>query len=66
MSDQTSLENRDLLKQINGKLAWICFFLILIVLNTCELSVDVEDAIRDRADAEAPAAATPAAPTQES
>ena len=64
MSEPTLLRD-DLLKKINGKLAWIIFFLILITLNTCSLDDSVGDALRDmrraetRADARE-AAATPA------
>jgi hypothetical protein len=53
-----------LMKKIDGKLAWICFFLILITLNTCSLADDIKDAVQGRGDAAAPAepvAATPAA-----
>ena len=60
-----------LMKKINGKLGWICFFLILITLNTCSLSDDIKDAVQGRDDAPATAAepvttaATPApAPAQ--
>lgn len=62
----------ELLKKIDGKLAWICFFLILITLNTCSLDDSVGDALRDmrraerKADVAAAAAALPApAPTAE-
>jgi hypothetical protein len=46
-----------LLKSISDKLTWALIFLFIIMLNTCAVSDDVEDAIRDsrrdRADAEA-------------
>ena len=38
----------ELLRKINTKLAWIIFLLVLLVLNTCELADDVEDAVRGR------------------
>ncbi|WP_296816946.1 hypothetical protein [Brevundimonas sp.] len=52
----------DLLKKISDKLTWALIFLFIIMLNTCSLSDDIEDAIRDRGDS-APAA-TPEAPTE--
>jgi hypothetical protein len=55
---------QDLLKKIDGKLAWICFFLILITLNTCSLDDSVGDALRDLRRDEDPAAATAVAPAQ--
>lgn len=53
-----------LLKKIDGKLAWICLFLILITLNTCSLADDIKDAVQggDDAPADAPADATVPAP----
>ncbi|NUN68061.1 hypothetical protein HCU40_25995 [Pseudanabaena biceps] len=51
------------LKSISDKLTWGVIFLFIIMLNTCSLSDDIEDAIRDRgASAPAPAAAPAAAP----
>lgn len=52
------------LKSISDKLTWGVIFLFIIMLNTCSLSDDIEDAIRDRGtDAPAPAAApAPTAP----
>ncbi|MFN3668316.1 MAG: hypothetical protein ACK4VY_03340 [Brevundimonas sp.] len=60
----------DLLKSIDGKLTWGVILLFIIMLNTCSVSDDVADAIRDnrRADRVAPEAVTPApapAPTAE-
>ena len=60
----------DLLKKIDSKLTWGVIFLFIIMLNTCSVSDDVEDAIRDsrRADRAAPESVTPApvtAPTAE-
>lgn len=50
------------LKSISDKLTWGVIFLFIIMLNTCSLSDDIEDAIRDRgAPAPAPAAAAPEA-----
>ena len=34
-----------LLKRIDGKLAWICFFLIVIALNTCSVAKRLEQAV---------------------
>ena len=51
----------DLLKKINDKLIWGVIFLFIIMLNTCSLNDDIEDAIRDRGDTPTPAAA-PAQP----
>ena len=54
MSDLPPPGPRDeLLKKINTKLAWIIFLLVLLVLNTCELADDVEDAVRGQRDADA-------------
>ncbi|MFC0633027.1 hypothetical protein [Brevundimonas balnearis] len=55
------------LKSISDKLTWALIFLFIIMLNTCSLSDDIEDAIRDRGgDTAAPAAppqpVEPAAP----
>ena len=58
MTDETPVapSPRDtLLKKIDGKLAWICFFLILITLNTCSLEDRVGDAIREMRDGDGPA-----------
>jgi hypothetical protein len=52
--------NNPHLKSIDDKLTWGVIFLFIIMLNTCSLNDDIEDAIRDRRDAPAPAA--PAAP----
>jgi hypothetical protein len=50
-----------LLKSIDGKLTWGVIMLFIIMLNTCSVSDDVEDAIRDarRADRAVPEAVTP-------
>ncbi|WP_029417898.1 hypothetical protein [Brevundimonas bacteroides] len=48
------------LKSISDKLTWGVIFLFIIMLNTCSLNDDIEDAIRDRRDEPAPTA--PAAP----
>ena len=49
------------LKSISDKLTWGVIFLFIIMLNTCSLNDDIEDAIRDRREEPAPAApATPA------
>ncbi|MDY6923801.1 MAG: hypothetical protein SWI22_07585 [Pseudomonadota bacterium] len=62
-------KNRDdLLKSIDSKLTWGVILLFIIMLNTCSVSDDVEDALRDarRADRAAPEAVQPspaAAPT---
>ena len=55
----------DLLKQIDSKLTWGVILLFIIMLNTCSVSDDVEDAIRDarRADRAAPEAVAPSAVT---
>ena len=53
-------ETFKLLKSISDKLTWGVIFLFIIMLNTCSLSDDIEDAIRGREAAEAP----PAAPAQ--
>ena len=50
-------ETFKLLKSISDKLTWGVIFLFIIMLNTCSLSDDIEDAIRGREAAEAPAAA---------
>lgn len=51
------------LKSISDKLTWGVVFLFIIMLNTCSLSDDIEDAIRDRGEpAPAPAAAPVPAP----
>ena len=60
----------DLLKQIDSKLTWGVIFLFIIMLNTCSVSDDVEDAIRDarRTDRAVPEAVRPSpvtAPTSE-
>ncbi|HEX8569445.1 MAG TPA: hypothetical protein VF699_05910 [Caulobacteraceae bacterium] len=53
---ETPPPSRDeLLRKINTKLAWIIFLLVLLVLNTCELADDVEDAVRGERDAAAAA-----------
>jgi hypothetical protein len=64
----TSPANRDeLLKKIDGKLTWGVIFLFIIMLNTCSLNDDIEDAIRDRDPSPTPAAASaqPAPAAQE-
>lgn len=51
------------LKSISDKLTWGVIFLFIIMLNTCSLSDDIEDAIRDRREpAPAPAVAPAPAP----
>ncbi len=60
----------DVLKSIDGKLTWGVIMLFIIMLNTCSVSDDVEDAIRDarRGDRAVPEAIAPspaAAPTTE-
>ncbi|TPW01604.1 MAG: hypothetical protein FD125_2487 [bacterium] len=52
--------HQELLKSISDKLTWGVIFLFIIMLNTCSLSDDIEDAVRGRGASEAPAAA----PTQ--
>ena len=42
----------DILKKISGQLTWALVFLFIIMLNTCSVSDDVEDAIRDARRAE--------------
>ncbi|NBB52853.1 hypothetical protein GVN24_31715 [Rhizobium sp. CRIBSB] len=37
----------DLLKSISDKLTWGVIFLFIIMLNTCSLNDDIEDAIRN-------------------
>ncbi len=56
MSDPTPVGRDDLLKKISDKLTWGLIFLFIIMLNTCSLSDDLEDAIRDRGPSDAPAA----------
>ena len=55
----TENSDRDLLKSISDKLTWGVIFLFIIMLNTCSLTDDVEDAIRDRGSSPAPAEAAP-------
>ena len=50
--------HQELLKSISDKLTWGVIFLFIIMLNTCSLSDDIEDAIRGREVAEAPPAAS--------
>ena len=54
----------EILKKISSQLNWALIFLFIIMLNTCSVSDDVEDAIRDarrdRADASAAQVAPPA------
>jgi hypothetical protein len=38
----------DLLKKISDKLTWAVIFLFIIMLNTCSLSDDIQDAISGR------------------
>jgi hypothetical protein len=52
----------DLLKKISDKLTWALIFLFIIMLSTCSLNDDIEDAIRVARDPSTPT--TPAAPTQ--
>jgi hypothetical protein len=59
--DLSGAEVKAHLKSISDKLTWGVIFLFIIMLNTCSLSDDIEDAIRDRGGA-APAAPE-AAPT---
>lgn len=62
--DLSGAEVKAHLKSISDKLTWGVIFLFIIMLNTCSLSDDIEDAIRDRGAPAAPAAAPePAAPT---
>lgn len=49
------------LKSISDKLTWGLIFLFIIMLNTCSLNDDIEDAIRDSRQEAAPAAPAPAA-----
>ena len=51
----------DLLKSIDSKLTWGVILLFIIMLNTCSVSDDVEDAIREsrRADRAVPEAVVP-------
>jgi hypothetical protein len=44
------------LKSISDKLTWGLIFLFIIMLNTCSLNDDIEDAIRDSRQEAAPAA----------
>jgi hypothetical protein len=44
------------LKSISDKLTWGLIFLFIIMLNTCSLNDDIEDAIRDSREEAAPAA----------
>ncbi len=53
--DLSGAEVKAHLKSISDKLTWGVIFLFIIMLNTCSLSDDIEDAIRDRG--------APAAPT---
>jgi hypothetical protein len=54
--------NHDLLRKINGKLAWALFFLVCITLNTCSAADRLDD-LFDRREEPAPAVApAPAAP----
>lgn len=53
------------LKSISDKLTWGVIFLFIIMLNTCSLNDDIEDAIRDRRDAPVPAAPVAPAPATE-
>ncbi|MDO1560064.1 hypothetical protein Q0812_11560 [Brevundimonas sp. 2R-24] len=57
MSEPAPIDRDELLKKINGKLAWIIFFLVLITLNTCSLEDSISDAVRDMRNDDAPAAA---------
>lgn len=60
MSEGSDNQN---LKSISDKLTWGLIFLFVIMLNTCSLSDDIEDAIRNRGATElAPAAAPAPAP----
>ncbi|MDY6925364.1 MAG: hypothetical protein SWI22_15555 [Pseudomonadota bacterium] len=60
------IDRDDLLKKIESKLTWIVIFLFIIMLNTCSLNDDIEDAIRDRGPSPTPAApAQPAPAAQE-
>ncbi len=60
--DLSGTEVKAHLKSISDKLTWGVIFLFIIMLNTCSLSDDIEDAIRDRAAPAAPAEPTPATP----
>jgi hypothetical protein len=53
--------HQELLKSISDKLTWAVIFLFIIMLNTCSLSDDIEDAVRGRGASEAPAS-VPAQP----
>lgn len=60
MSEGSDNQN---LKSISDKLTWGLILLFVIMLNTCSLSDDLEDAIRNRGTTElAPAAAPAPAP----
>ena len=61
MTDAPPPSQEALLKKINDKLTWGVIFLFIIMLNTCSLNDDIEDAIRDRGPSQTPAAA-PAQP----
>jgi hypothetical protein len=53
------------LKSISDKLTWGLIFLFIIMLNTCSLNDDIEDAIRDSRQEAAPVAPeTPEAATE--
>ncbi len=53
--------NHELLKKIESKMTWGLILLFIIMLNTCSLSDDIEDAVRGgRPAAPAVAADTPA------
>lgn len=57
--------NFEVLKKISDKLTWALVFLFIIMLNTCSLSDDIEDSIRDRRDEAVPAQpANPPAPAE--
>lgn len=56
--------DRDNMKSISDKLTWALVFLFIIMLNTCSLSDDIEDALRDRREpAPAPTAINTPTPT---
>lgn len=59
--DLSGSEVKAHLKSISDKLTWGVIFLFIIMLNTCSLSDDIEDAIRDRGEP-TPAPASPATP----
>ncbi|HEV7354301.1 MAG TPA: hypothetical protein VGN74_14360 [Brevundimonas sp.] len=60
--DLSGAEVKAHLKSISDKLTWGVIFLFIIMLNTCSLSDDIEDAIRDRGAPAAPAVAPEPAP----